>query len=311
MSDDDKIKAEALDWTLRVGDPAFEDWEGFTHWLDANPAHARAYDTVAAAVTDGAELIASAAPANDDVEPAVVSTSPRRRAWLGGAVAASLLLVGGLWVWQTGSRDLYRIETAPGQVRTVALDAQTRVDLAGGTAMEFDRKDPRFARLKSGQALFTVRHDEAHPFRVTVGEDTLVDVGTVFDVRHDGGDFSVAVSEGAVQFNPKAQDLRISPGEMLQRHGKSGDYTLGKIAPAQVGEWREGRVTFEDTALDSVAADLARATGVTYVVAPGSADRKVSGSLLVAPLRDDPAALGPLLGVRVRADGKRWVIGVP
>jgi transmembrane sensor len=320
MSDDDKIKAEALginaaalDWALRVGDPAFEDWEGFTHWLDENPAHSRAYDTIAAAVADGAELIGSAAPANDDAQPAIVAAAPRRprRAWLGGAIAASLVLVGGLWVWQAGSRDLYRIETAPGQVRTVALDTQTRVDLAGGTAMEFDRKDPRFARLESGQALFTVRHDEAHPFRVTVGEDTLVDVGTVFDVRHDGEDLSVAVSEGAVQFNPKAQDVRIAPGEVLQRRGKAGDYTLGKIASAQVGEWREGRVTFEDTPLEAVAADLARATGVAYAVAPGSTDRKVSGSLLVAPLRDDPAALGPLLGVKVREDGNRWVIGVP
>lgn len=313
MSGDDKMEAEALEWALRVGDPTFEDWDGFTRWLDESPAHARAYDTVAAAVADGADVIASSAPANDEGEPATMLVAPRRphRPWLGGAIAASLMLVGGLWVWQAGSRDLYRIETLPGQVRTVALDAQTRVEMAGGTAIEFDRNDPRFARLENGQALFTVRHDEARPFQVTVGEDTLVDVGTVFDVRRDGEDLSVAVSEGAVQFNPKAQDVRIAPGEVLQRHGKAGDYTLGKIAPAQIGEWREGRVTFEDTPLRAVAADLARATGVAYAVAPGSADHKVSGSLLVAPLREDPAALGALLGIEIRADGKRWVIGVP
>ncbi|WP_324698436.1 FecR family protein [Novosphingobium aerophilum] len=316
MTEDDKIRAEtldaALDWALRTGDPGFEDWEGFTLWLGENPAHSRAYDRVSAAVAEGAERIASARPANDDAL-AAPAVAPRRsaRPWIGGAMAASLALVAGLWMWQAGSRDLYRIETAPGQVRTVSLDAQTRVDLAGGTAMEFDRKDPRFARLESGQALFTVRHDEAHPFSVAVGEDTLVDVGTVFDVRHDGGDLSVAVSEGAVQFNPRAQDLRISPGEVLQRHGKSGDYTLGRIAPEQVGEWREGRVTFDEAPLGKVAADLARATGVAYAVAPGSAERKVSGSLLVAPLRSDPAALGPLLGVAVRAEGQRWMIGVP
>jgi transmembrane sensor len=315
MSDDDRIRAEALDWALAVGDPAFEDWEGFTRWLDQDPAHARAYDRVAAAVAEGAELIVSTAPANDDATPAVMppadSSRGPRRAWLGSAIAASLVLAGGLWAWQAGSRDLYRIETAPGQVRTVSLDAQTRVDLAGGTAMEFDRKDARFARLESGQALFTVRHDEARPFRVTVGKDTLLDVGTVFDVRHDGENLRVAVAEGAVRFNPEAQDLRISPGEMLERRGRTGDYTLGRIAAVQVGEWREGRVTFQDTPLDAVVADLTRATGVTYTVAAGSADRKVSGSLLVAPLRDDPAALGPLLGVQVRADGKRWIVGVP
>ncbi|MFK4873071.1 FecR family protein [Novosphingobium sp. ZW T3_23] len=313
MSDDNRIRAEALDWALAVGDPTFEDWEGFTRWLDEDPAHARAYDSVAAAVADGAEAIVSAAPANDDAGATAMAAAHHRprRAWLGSAIAASLVLAGGLWAWQAGSRDLYRIETAPGQVRTVSLDAQTRVDLAGGTAMEFDRKDARFARLENGQALFTVRHDEARPFRVTVGEDTLLDVGTVFDVRHDGENLRVAVAEGAVRFNPEAQDVRISPGEMLERRGRTGDYTLGRIAAVQVGEWRAGRVTFQDTPLDAVVADLTRATGVTYAVAAGSADRKVSGSLLVAPLRDDPAALGPLLGVEVRADGKRWLVGVP
>lgn len=313
MSDDNRIRAEALDWALAVGDPTFEDWEGFTRWLDEDPAHARAYDSVAAAVADGAEAIVSAAPANDDAGATAMASAHHRprRAWLGSAIAASLVLAGGLWAWQAGSRDLYRIETAPGQVRTVSLDAQTRVDLAGGTAMEFDRKDARFARLENGQALFTVRHDEARPFRVTVGEDTLLDVGTVFDVRHDGENLRVAVAEGAVRFNPEAQDVRIAPGEMLERRGRTGDYTLGRIATVQVGEWRAGRVTFQDTPLDAVVADLTRATGVTYAVAAGSADRKVSGSLLVAPLRDDPAALGPLLGVEVRADGKRWLVGVP
>lgn len=314
MSEDDKIRAEALDWALRTGDPGFEDWEGFTRWLEANAAHAGAYDAVAAAAADAADLIAASTPANDDVHEDAPDLRParsRRAPWIASAMAASLAVVGALWIWQAGSRDLYRVETAPGQLRTVSLDAQTRVDLAGGTAMAFDRKDPRFARLESGQALFTVRHDEARPFRVTVGEDSLVDVGTVFDVRSDGEDLSVAVSEGAVQFNPKAQDLRIAPGEVLQRRGRSGDYTLGKIAAAQVGEWREGRVTFENTPLDAAAADLARITGVAYVVAPGQKDRTVSGSLLVAPLRRDPAALGPLLGVKLREDGKRWVIGVP
>lgn len=70
MTEDDKIRAEtldaALDWALRTGDPGFEDWEGFTLWLGENPAHSRAYDTVSAAVAEGAERIASARPANDD-----------------------------------------------------------------------------------------------------------------------------------------------------------------------------------------------------------------------------------------------------
>lgn len=304
MASDGTIQEQALDWAVRTGDPAFAEWEAFTLWLEADQAHARAYDAVTAAVGDAADTIAVAGPANDDV------AAPRRsrRGWLGSAIAASLALVAALWLVQGQSRDLYTVQTASGETRSVTLDAATHIDLAGGTAVTFDRRDHRFARLDKGQALFTVRHDAAHPFEVAVGDEKLVDIGTVFDVRHDDTGLSVAVSEGAVQFDPGGADVRVSPGEVLRRPAGASAYTLSKVAPAQVGEWREGRLTFEAASLADVAAQLTRATGIAYAAAPGSA-ATVSGSILVAPLRQDPAAIGPLLGLSVRAQGQRWMLG--
>jgi transmembrane sensor len=311
MTDNDTIRRQALEWAVRAGDPAFEDWEGFTRWLEEDASHARAYDEIAASVTEAAELV-TAAPANCDVV-AEADTGPRmplaaRRRWLGGALAASIALVAGLALWQGSGRDLYRVETATGQIRTIALDDGSRIDLAGGSAIQLDRDDARFARLEQGQALFTVRHDDADPFRVAVGRDQLVDVGTVFDVRLDGTGLSVAVSEGAVQFNPDGENVRVSPGEILTRRD-GGGYVVSPIATAQVGEWREGRLTFTDATLEQVAADLTRASGIVFVVAHGGGGQTVSGSVLVAPLKDDPRSLGPLLGLAVRAEGDRWLIG--
>jgi transmembrane sensor len=299
----DMIREQALDWAVRTGDPAFADWDGFMLWLEADPAHARAYDEVAVEVIDASDLIAASVPANDD--GGQEDPRPRRR-WLAGGITAVLALIAGTWVLQGERRDLYTIETATGETRAVALESGTHVTLAGGSALAFDRKDTRFARLDHGQALFTVRHDAAHPFQVSVGDERLVDVGTVFDVRHDGEELTVAVSEGAVQFNPDGTDVRISAGEMLRHTEGSTDAVLSPIPIAQVGEWREGRLTFETASLDEVAVQLKRATGVDYV-ARGSGT--VSGSILTAPLRTDPAQLGPLLGVSVRAEGGRWVIG--
>ena len=65
MTSELAIREQALDWSMRTGDPAFADWEAFTLWLDEDPAHARAYDEVCAAVADAADLIGEAAPAND------------------------------------------------------------------------------------------------------------------------------------------------------------------------------------------------------------------------------------------------------
>lgn len=309
---DDAIRDQAARWAVLTGEPGFEDWDGFMQWLEADPAHARAYDVVSAAVTEAAELVAQAPqPASPAASPAAnddeILAAPRRL-WLGGAIAASLAVIGSVWVWQASSRDLYTIETAPGQMRTVDLEAGTRVDLAGATVIQLDRKDARYAVLDKGQALFTVHHDAERPFHVEAGGATLVDLGTVFDVTRDGAHLSVGVAEGSVGYNPKAENLRLAPGDRLV--ADAGTVTVGHVPPSEVGEWREGRLTFDAAPLGEVAARLSRATGIAFAARPG-ADTAVSGSILVTPVRDDPQMIGALLGVDVRREGNRWMIGKP
>lgn len=192
-------------------------------------------------------------------------------------------------------------------MQTVALEAGSEVQLAGGTRVMLDREDPRYASLEQGRALFTVRHDEGDPFVVTVGSNRVVDVGTVFEVRLDSETFRVAVSEGAVQFNPDKQDVLVTAGQTLWR--ASDGYRLADIDPTQVGEWRDGRLTFDGETLAAVAQDLTRETGLRFTVDPASADRVVSGSIMIGPVREDPGSLGPLLDVAVRSQSGTWIIG--
>ena len=197
--------------------------------------------------------------------------------------------------------------TAPGETRMIALADGGEIALAGDSRIVLDRSDAREASLERGQALFTIRHDEEAPFRLMVGEDTVVDVGTIFDVKRVRDGMTVAVAEGAVVFNPERQNVRLSPGQILTRSVE--DYRVEAIAVGQVGEWREGRITFQDATLAVVAADLTSATGVAFSAAPAPSQRRVSGSLLVAPVKADPRSVGPLLGVTVRYTGEAWEIG--
>jgi transmembrane sensor len=307
MPHDASVREQAAGWAVRVGDPAFDDWDGFTRWLSESPAHAEAYDRVAAAVADAVEAERAAPlPAND--EPALPARHTRR--WFGGAVAASLVAVLAVGFWQTRDQR-YAVETAPGQLRTVALKDGGRVDLSGGTRLVLDRGDARFASLESGQALFTVQHDAAHPFSLKLGDDTVVDAGTVFDVRRDSAGTSVAVSEGSVIFNPESQKVHLGSGEMIARAAHSDRYVVSRVPVEQVGEWREGRITFRQTSLAEIADRLSRASGVPYSAKRGGAVQAYSGSVLVAPLRGEPRSLGPLLGVKVTPAGKGWVIEAP
>lgn len=302
----ESVREQAIVWAVRTGDPAFDDWDGFTQWLEQDPAHAAAYDAAVLAVTEAAEALPPARQAdNDDELPQVAVT---RRRWFGAALAACLALAVGLGAWQLRGGD-YTVGTAPGETRMIALDDGGEIMLAGDSSIALDRRNPRVASLLRGQALFTIRHDEEAPFRLTVGEDEVIDVGTVFDVKRAPAGTTVAVSEGAVVFNPGRENVRLVPGQILTRTDDGTGYQVGSIPLAQVGEWREGRVTFQDATLVEVADDLSRATGVPFAARAASTHQRVSGSLLVEPVRRDPRTLAPLLGVTVRYSDEVWEIG--
>jgi transmembrane sensor len=179
MTDPHDMDDAALGWAVRVADPDFADWEGFTAWLEQNPRHAEAYDRISARVAEAAAVLPFAPPV---AAPEVLPVPRRSRRWvIGGALAASLAAVAGIGVERTRP-DPYMVEVAAGATRTVPLDDGSRIEVAGGTRLVLDRRNPRSVALEQGQAMFFVHHDAAAPFRVRLGEDELLDVGTAFDV---------------------------------------------------------------------------------------------------------------------------------
>jgi len=310
MAREDAIREEAIAWAARTGDPGFEEWDAFTTWLEEDAAHAPAYDRVMATADDAAEALATVPQPGNDNAPAEDSADqshPRRR-FLGGAMAAALIGVAAVSVWQL--RDpAYVVETAPGETQLVELEGGVQIALAGNTRLVLQRDDPRSASLERGQALFTVDHDPSAPYRLTVGEDTLVDVGTVFEVRRDAGAMSVAVSEGEVLFNAERQRVRVRPGQRLTSAAGSDHYVVAAIPLAEVGEWQEGRLTFRDATLEQVAGNLSAATGTSFTASPRAAARVVSGSLMLDSVEADPRTVGPLLGVSVRYQAGAWELG--
>ncbi len=289
----------ALDWVVRTGDPAFDDWEGFQAWLEADPRHAAAYHAVALDVED----MAAATPA----APAAVVHRPRRwPAWAGGAVAASLALVAGYAALDTRA-DPYAVETRAGAMRTVSLADGSAVTLGGATRVMLDRNDPRTATLERGQAMFVVRHDARDPFEVRVGDARLVDVGTAFDVKRTRGETRVAVSEGAVDYNPGSDGIRLTRGQGLVATDGAAVRVLA-VDVAGVGSWRNSVLAYEGATLAEVADDLSRALGVDLRADPAVARRPFSGSIATSKLDGDPARVAPLLGVAVRRRGGHWVM---
>lgn len=306
MNPDQPIRDAALVWAMQTREPEFADWDGFTAWLEADPAHGAAYDEVQFALDEADAVLAARPQPLPAPEALAANDNPpgwfaSRRGWLGGSMAAALVLAVTSVQW-FGPQGPATYETAPGETRLIALDDGSKVELAGGSRLTLEGN--RAARLEAGQALFTIRHDEADPFVLTAGNDRLVDAGTVFDVRLSGETLDLAVSEGAVIVNPKDQAIRVDAGMRAVREG--GRYRVAAIDPNAVGEWSRGRITFENASLAVIAAELTRATGTSF--ASDDTATRLSGSIATGTVRNDPRALEALLGVRVRAEGDGWVI---
>ncbi|TXC69157.1 iron dicitrate transport regulator FecR [Sphingorhabdus soli] len=312
MSDDREIDEIAMTWALQTQDPEFEAWDSFTDWLELDPRHGRAYDEICFSIDRAARLVGAAAPANDDVQESY--SPPRRdtrRGVLAMVVAASIgVAVIGLTMWPMSQTDrvLYSFATKPGVVRTVNLPSGSVVQLAGGSTINLDRNDPRFARLDEGRALFSVEHDPDAPFIVEVGDDRLQDIGTVFEIGKTPLGLDLRVSEGAVVLNPAAEAVDVRKGQRLVK--KRDTISVRRSLPND-GEWLSGQLTFRDTSLITVAARLSQASGLDFTVDPSARGQRVSGSVAIEPIALHPETLGLLLGVKATKTGGSWRLSLP
>ena len=296
-----EVEREALDWLVRVNDPAFAAWDDWDAWMAAAPSHAEAYWRLAEAEADAVEAMTQAPVAS-------VAQPVRRRAFAlprsAMAAAFALLALGGAWfAWDVRPQP-WILQTAPGEQRTVTLDDGSVISLAGATRLALDRRRPRDVSLETGRALFEVTHDETRPFVVEVGDTTLTDLGTTFDVTRLSDGARVAVSEGIVRVDTQTASATLNPGEAVRVSPEGLERR--SVSPEDVAAWREGRLAYDGEVFAVVAEDLSRALNRPIAVSPALRDRRFSGSLTPMSDPDQRARLERLLGVSVVEDGEGW-----
>ena len=303
------VMDQAIAWHLRLEEAGAEAWHDFVAWLEADPAHADAYDRLA---LDDAEL---EAPAVSDAPVRVAAPVAGRRVWpqriiwggsLAAAAAAAWLAV------MPGAMPLdsrYTIETAPGAHRTVTLADGTKVALNGGTRVTLDRADPRVATLERGEVMLDVVHHADRPFQLRSGGVTLQDVGTQFDVVRSAEHLRVAVAEGSVLYQPAGAAVPLTQGMKLAVRDGDDRVAVGHVDSQTVGGWQQGQLDFRDTPLGQVAEDVARSTGTPIRVAEGMMARSFTGTLRVDRAAADVVrSLAGLAGGSSRRDGPGYVI---
>lgn len=300
--------AEAIGWHLRLRDAGDEEWLAFTRWLEESPANASAYEEVALADGDAGAIGHGAPRAANDEADAPLPASPRitRRALVGLGVAAALVGIIGYRVSDRPAAPII-IATAPGETRVVPLAEDGRVTLNGSTRLVLDTATPHQARLEAGEALFEIVHDPRRAFSVEVGDATVRDLGTTFNIVREGAFVEVGVAEGEVAFSAPGAERHLRPGDVLRRTGTR--VAVERRAPGSVGGWREGRLNYAGAPISTVAADLSRSTGLAVRADPSVASRTFSGTVALGGDRERLIQrASALLGVSARREGEGWVL---
>lgn len=295
------VREEALAWLVRTNDPDFQDWDVFTAWLEADPAHADAYHGLADSEIEMRSLVEQIVPRTRHSIPG------RTRRYAIAAGFAVVAAAGATVMVPRLSPDSY--STGPGEQRMIELASGDQLLMNGDTRLELAGLDRRTVRLRQGEILLRLEGPGDGRVKVVSGDLELVDIGTVFNVIRRGTLTSVAVAEGAVMADPDGARLALNRGGRLD--AKDGDTVLRptNVEPSTIGAWKVGQLVYHNEPVDRVIADLSRSTGIDFVAEPDMGPQRFTGTLAVAEIRRDPRALGPLLGVSIRGSGRHWTIG--
>ncbi|MEZ5689711.1 MAG: FecR domain-containing protein [Caenibius sp.] len=312
--EEDRIASEAAIWHAASANDDM-DWDGFTTWLEADPRHAVIYDEIALADARLQELTPTLTPplmAANDAAEAEHATYQGRHAgwwrWAGGALAACLVAV--LAVPQFLQTDPHIYETADAS-RTIALADGSHIALAPHSRLQI--ADGEQDMELSGGAWFNISHDPSRKLTITAGQLQISDIGTQFDVQHNGDGVRVNVAEGTVNVSSQALSapVRLEAGRGLLFDASNGVSRVNAIPLEDAGSWRSGRLSYQSMPLALVASDITRYAGVQVTVAETLRNREFSGTLIVTDGKTALRDLSQLMGVDVTGNGDSFRLVPP
>ncbi|MEM7100681.1 MAG: FecR domain-containing protein [Pseudomonadota bacterium] len=293
-----ELKESAYQWHLLFedGSATSEDRKAFERWLNEDPRHRDAYDRATIAwdafdelhgVDLGLDRTRTSYPPKTD-RPERPHRRIRDRNFGGlhasrlmhfGVFSAAVIVCAFFFVTHSSGPHLpppisappivSTFETERGQISMISLPEGSNVTLAPLTTIEMSMSaERRDISIKGGSAVFDVSDDPSRPFSVTADEVVATVLGTVFEVRRNGGVVRIAVEEGEVEV---ARPMRIAnqrTGSII-RHAlhdgengvvalKAGTAKFGTFRKEDFAPWRQSRLNYDGATLIEVVEDANR-----------------------------------------------------
>lgn len=191
--------------------------------------------------------------------------------------AAAAALIGfvsfnaGKEVQKDNLASIYNVLEVPnGKVVELALSDGTMVTLNGGSRLEYPvifSDDRRFVKF-SGQAMFSVAHNEECPFIVSTEMCDVTVLGTRFEVMSDlaSGEFSTSLFEGSVKVMDRRDNscFFLKPNQMVyMRNNRLQRMSITDDADYL---WSEGIISIGNADFKTLMARFERSFGVKIYI---------------------------------------------
>ncbi|MBU4630914.1 DUF4880 domain-containing protein [Pseudomonas sp. WS 5411] len=240
---DSRLHGEARDWLvlLTSGQATVADAKALRQWCAQSPEHAQAFE-------QAKRLWQQLTPALTEAQ------APRhfgRRAFLGGALAASAALVMVHISVPGGFAGL-------GADYHTAVGEQRRVDLREGISLELNTQT-RISRREQGIELLEgeVEVQVAQPLTVQAGAGWLSASQARFNVRNTDHSVCVTCIEGWLAVEVQGRSVRLDSGRQLT-YDAAGLGPVVTVDTEAVIAWREQVLVFNNATLDTVIDEINR-----------------------------------------------------
>ncbi|MCD9027721.1 FecR domain-containing protein [Luteimonas sp. BDR2-5] len=213
--------------------------------------------------------------------------APVRKGWmrLGGALAASLLLVGTIALSLVDAPEAYA--TVKGEIRTLPLPDGSTITLNTETRVKvYDARGRARIKLLHGEMYVQSVADDRQPIIVEVCGKTLQASRAAFGISNlEGASWQVTVREGQVALEGESgsRDIVVASNTRVSMPapGMHAAPVPAPLTPDEIERlltWREGRIAFHGETLAEAARSFARYSDTRIVIAePALADAPVIG----------------------------------
>lgn len=277
---------QAAKWYARLHAPDCVNAErvDFQRWLEIDPCHAQAYESVRSAASLISDKWASdprmAALAAEALgSPAVGKESANDKSSKSSGslkyirhIAAAVFCIG-IGLFFTTYQNHRAVDQAQTEVYVNHEMTRKRLDLIDGSVVHLDvgakinvtmTSSERRLELESGRALFDVAHDKTRPFSVSALGSQVVALGTCFQVelKEQERAVNVILAEGSVSVSDisgaGAWREILVPGQKLKIDSQLNSHLKMNVNTDALTSWSKGVLVFDGMPLGNVLEEFNR-----------------------------------------------------